>query len=187
MFPKIHELKFLPLLIILILISSALVACSESVDTDSLTNENNTLESELNIPGPDPSEIIDSVSEFPPVDRVEEPLEIDIPSFGKLGGTPAIIDLAEIVLLDDSHSGYGLRITGTIPTPCHELNIDIEEPDNEDQIQIEVYSLSEPGEICIQIIEEFDTTIPLEIFDPDINKLWVNGEQVTKIQYHRSG
>lgn len=187
MYPKIQEWKFLRLLILFILIAIALVACSGAVSTEPVTIQDNNLESDLNIPGPDPSEIIDSISEFPPVDRVEEPLEVDIPSVGKVGGTPAIIDLAEIVLLEESPSGYGLRITGTIPTPCHELKVDVEDPDDDDQIQVEVYSLSKPGEVCIQIIEEFDKIVPLEIFNPDRNQLWVIGEQVIRIEYHRSG
>jgi hypothetical protein len=76
---------------------------------------------------------------------------------------------------------YMLSISGTLPTPCHRLRVTISEPDENNQIHIDVYSLVDPAEICIQVLEQFDTNIPLGSYSSGEYSVFVNGESVGKI------
>jgi hypothetical protein len=71
-----------------------------------------------------------------------------------------------------------LLIGGALPTPCHELRVEILDPDEQNRIYVEVYSLSEPGEICVQVLESFDESVPLKGFPSGEYSVWVNGEEV---------
>ncbi len=54
-----------------------------------------------------------------------------------------------------------LSLAGTLPTPCHELAVDISPPDDQNRIRVAVYSLVDPDVICIQVLEGFSETVPL--------------------------
>jgi len=74
-----------------------------------------------------------------------------------------------------------LNVAGALPTPCHELRVEISDPDEQNRIYIEVYSVSEPDKICVQVLEPFDESIPLEGFPSGEYSVWVNGEEVGEI------
>jgi hypothetical protein len=71
-----------------------------------------------------------------------------------------------------------LNLKGTLSTPCHHLRAKVNQPDAENRIQVEVYSIHDPDEICIQMLEEYETNIPLGSFPDGSYTIWVNGEQV---------
>jgi len=110
-------------------------------------------------------------------DQYPSPIEKVGPVDGNLDPDSVVIDGSQVILFEEAPSGYGVRVMGTMPTPCHRILVDEAEPDEQDQIFIDLYAVSKPDEICIQVIEVFDITIPLEEYGPDIHTVWVNGEK----------
>lgn len=90
------------------------------------------------------------------------------------------LDVSEVGLLKGNK--IGLKLAGNLPTPCHKLRVMISEPDDENQIGIEVYSVANPDEMCIQILAPFEAEIPLGSFDEGEYIVWVNGEQIGEFQ-----
>jgi hypothetical protein len=71
-----------------------------------------------------------------------------------------------------------LILSGDLPTPCHELRVDVNEPDPENKINVEVYSVVDPDQVCIQVLEPFQANIDLGTFPTGHYTVWVNGEMV---------
>jgi hypothetical protein len=94
----------------------------------------------------------------------------------------AAIQKSELVLLTDGLADAPLHVMlslkGTLPTPCYHLRARLSEPDKDNRIQVEVYSLYNPDEICIQVIQQFDTFIPLGSYPAGTYTVWLNGNKV---------
>ncbi len=73
-----------------------------------------------------------------------------------------------------------LSLSGDLPTPCHELRVDVQEPDSENKINAEVYSVVDPDLVCIQVLEPFQANIDLGTFPTEHYTVWVNGEMVAE-------
>jgi hypothetical protein len=180
MFSIIMRRSIISFSLLLLLFAILLAACTESIssiDAPGLDDfvSDPTFSSKL--------ELLATTSPYPPpVDWLDEPIKRSLPEGGLLNTGPVIIDGAEVVPLEDSPSGYGLRLMGTLPTPCHNLVYNESPPDEQEQIFIEVFSVTKPGENCIQIIEVFDVTFPLDVYIAGEHTVWVNGEQAVETQ-----
>lgn len=71
-----------------------------------------------------------------------------------------------------------LSVSGDLPTPCHELRVHVQEPDPDYKINVEVYSIVDPDQVCIQVLEPFQANIDLGIFPSGHYTVWANGERV---------
>jgi hypothetical protein len=69
-----------------------------------------------------------------------------------------------------------LSASGDLPTPCHQLRAEISEPDQENKINVEVYSVVDPNIACIQVLEPFGAQIDLGTFPSGHYSVLVNGE-----------
>jgi hypothetical protein len=71
-------------------------------------------------------------------------------------------------------------ISGSLPTPCSQLHTDVAEPDAERNIFVSVYSVSDPDKVCVQIIQEFQSSVELKMTGKSAGNytLWVNGEKI---------
>ncbi|MBP7693119.1 MAG: hypothetical protein KA764_14440 [Anaerolineales bacterium] len=67
-----------------------------------------------------------------------------------------------------------LRLAGTLPTPCHQLRVAAAAPDARGQIKLEVYSVADPAQICIQVLQDFEQAVPLGSFPAGAYTVWVN-------------
>ena len=92
------------------------------------------------------------------------------------------IEFTDILLLESYPVQVRLQIAGNVPTPCHELRVDAGEPDAENRIPVAVYSVSDPGVDCIQVLEPFDVTIPLGDYTEGKFAVMLNGEQVNEFE-----
>lgn len=90
----------------------------------------------------------------------------------------AFINESHIILQEDDSQPHLLILSGALPTPCHQLRVFIPEPDDQDRIHIEVYSLSDPGEICIQVLEPFEASIPFGEIPSGEYEVVVNGDSI---------
>lgn len=91
------------------------------------------------------------------------------------------INSIDILLLESFPVQVKLQLSGDLPTPCHQLRVVVPLPDDQDQIQVEVYSLVDPEMICIQVLAPFDAQIPLGDFTQGSFSVLINGEVVGAI------
>jgi hypothetical protein len=83
---------------------------------------------------------------------------------------------AGLVIRESYPPQVSLSISGDLPTPCHELRVKIDAPDQENKIRADVYSLVDPDKACIQVLEPFQEYIDLGTFPVGHYSVWVNGE-----------
>jgi hypothetical protein len=127
-------------------------------------------------PTQDPSAPISS-DETPSAEQPVSPLD-PIPGEEQLSRGQVMIEKKEVLLLESYPLQVMLSLKGTMPTPCHHLRAKVDKPDDENRISVELYSLYDPNEICIQVIEEFETNLPLGSYPDGTYTIWLNGEQV---------
>jgi hypothetical protein len=71
-----------------------------------------------------------------------------------------------------------LNVTGNLPTPCHDIEWDVQPPDADGRIDVELYSLTKAGGECIQVLEPFDEQIPVGNFTEGSFSVWLNGDLI---------
>ena len=103
------------------------------------------------------------------------PAYLPLPSDGRLTKAKVMIDSASLVFTADEPAQVELFLSGHLPTPCHELRIHIPEPDEEGNIMIEAYSLTEPDVLCEQVLRKFNETVVLGTYPRGSYLVWVNG------------
>ena len=69
-----------------------------------------------------------------------------------------------------------LAFSGNLPTPCHELRAVVSEPDEENKIITDVYSVVDPDMICTQVLKPFQANLDLGTFLTGHYTVWINGE-----------
>ena len=100
------------------------------------------------------------------------------PASGKGYGARGSVypDGFDVVDWDSEPGQKALNITGMLPTPCHQLRYDVAEPDLENRIEIDLYSVSDPERICAQVLVPFEVNIPLGELPAGEYTIWVNGK-----------
>ena len=127
-------------------------------------------------PAYDPSAPISS-DEQPADEAPISPLD-PIPGEDKMRRGEVVIEKSEVLIMESYPLQVVLSIQGTLSTPCHHLRAKVEKPDGENRIQVEVYSLVDPNEICVQILEDFETNLPLGSYPDGSYTIWLNGIQI---------
>ena len=92
------------------------------------------------------------------------------------------LDKTDIVALESDIPRFVLRISGALPTPCHNIRVIVSEADDNNNIQVEVYSLSDPDEICIQVLEPFEIIVPLGVYTSGEYQIVVNEKGIGEIK-----
>jgi len=88
------------------------------------------------------------------------------------------LDSAELLILESFPIQVNLYISGNLPTPCDQLRVKVNDPDSSNRIYIEIYSVSNPDTMCVQVLQPFDTNISLGSFTPGLYKVYLNGEMI---------
>jgi hypothetical protein len=105
------------------------------------------------------------------------------PAFGDKDLTRgnAFVDTSQVLTLESFPPQFLLHLTGSLPTPCHQLRANVQPPTDEDQIHVELYSVVDPEEICIQVLEPFEVNIPLGSYEQGSYAVLLNGKQIGQI------
>ncbi len=111
------------------------------------------------------------------------PAYLPISSDSGLTKAKVMIDSASLVFTADEPAQVELFLSGHLPTPCHELRIHIPEPDEEGNIMIEAYSLTEPDVLCEQVLRKFNETVVLGTYPRGSYLVWVNGGVVGNFDF----
>ena len=88
------------------------------------------------------------------------------------------IDSAQVLILESYPVQIMLSLQGNLPTPCNYLRVNVQPPDAENRVVVEVYSVTDPNMMCIQVLQSFDASIPLGTFPTGHYTVWVNSGQV---------
>lgn len=95
------------------------------------------------------------------------------------------IHRADLLVAESYPIQIFLHITGDLPTPCHEFRGEQSAPDAENRISITAWSESDPGAICVQMLEPFEANWPVRMTDAaeGTYTVWLNGELVGEFNY----
>lgn len=104
------------------------------------------------------------------------------PGDDKLQRGNVYLDSREILTQESNPPQFVLELKGNLPTPCHKLRVKVNPPDASGQIQVEVYSLVNPAEICIQVLEPFQVSVPLNDLSSGTYQVLVNQELVGELK-----
>jgi hypothetical protein len=184
MSPSKRSRKIIVLTFCFVVIAMALIACeggtgdsdypgpvsSPDLRSDEVTYPDDKTD-EIPLPHGDTDDGGDSPSSWQPASGDD-----------KLIRGEAFINQSQILVLESFPPQFELLVEGALPTPCHELRVEISDPDEQNRIYVEVYSLSKPGEICVQVLESFDENVPLKGFPSGEYSVWVNGEEIGEIK-----
>ncbi len=89
---------------------------------------------------------------------------------------PAYLDFTAVLLLESFPVQVQLQLEGTRPTPCHQLRVAVAPPDKRNQIVVEVYTLTDPGQACTQQLAPFTANVALGSYPAGTYTVLVNGE-----------
>jgi hypothetical protein len=132
-------------------------------------------------PAPDPSPL-------PPDNPVSSPPEGETPA--EPAGDPyepqpgdenltrgnVFIQEMDILIRESFPPQIALTLSGELPTPCNQLRVQVSEPDADNRIDVEAYTVVNPDLACIQVIEPFNANISLGTFPGGHYSVWVNDE-----------
>lgn len=90
------------------------------------------------------------------------------------------LDSVDLLAMESYPPQFSLLLKGNLPTPCHQLRVTYHEPDTQNRIMIEVYSLADPQAVCAQMLQPFEQAVPLGSFPSGHYTLWVNGKQISE-------
>jgi len=111
----------------------------------------------------------------PPAQQPALPLDPK-PEDGMLERSTIQLDYVGLLVLESYPVQINLELQGYLPTPCHNMRVSILPPDQENRIDIEVYTVVDPAVMCIQVIKEFETVVSLGSFPTGHYSVYVNGE-----------
>jgi len=95
----------------------------------------------------------------------------------------AFLNQSDILIMESYPPQFALSISGALPTPCHKLRVEVNEPDEENEIHILMYSVIDTSEICVQVLESFDANVQLGTPPPGTYQVILNGEELGEIGY----
>lgn len=132
--------------------------------------------------GTNPNEPVNSDPSYPNPSYPNEP-QVDYapkPDDALLTRGEAYIDSKDLLTLESYPLQFMLNLKGNLPTPCSQLRIFVNPPDAENKILVDVYSVSDPNAICVQVLSPFEVNVPLGSFAPGYYILLINGEQAAE-------
>ena len=88
------------------------------------------------------------------------------------------LDESSLVIRESFPPQISLSISGNLPTPCNSLRAEVSPPDPENKIAVDLYSVTDPDKVCIQVLTPFDESIDLGTFPTGHYSVWVNGAMV---------
>ena len=92
------------------------------------------------------------------------------------GEAPLDMTKSQLLITDQKPKGASAVLQGYLSDPCHQLRIGFTPADNQNNINLDVYSLYDPQGNCITVIQPFQVIYPLGSFPSGHYKVFVNGQ-----------
>lgn len=124
----------------------------------------------------------DTAVTSPPQDgQAQEPEPVNNPYAPKPEDADLIqgevfLDKMDLLIRESYPPQISLNLSGNLPTPCHQLRVQINEPDDNNKINVDAYSVADPDQICVQVLEPFEASIDMGTYPGGHYSVWVNGE-----------
>lgn len=132
----------------------------------------------------DPNQAVSNSNEPPSIDAPTPPLKFDNtiprPADKALRRENVYVDSIDLLTMESYPPQFMLVITGNLPTPCNQLRVNVNPPDANNKIVVEVYSVIAPDATCTEVLQPFEQSIPLGSFPSGHYTIWVNEEQVAE-------
>jgi hypothetical protein len=100
---------------------------------------------------------------------------IPSPADSALTRGEVFLDGTEIITMESYPLQFLLHFKGNLPTPCHSLRIAVSQPDSENKMNVDVYSVFDPNTICVQALAPFDVNFSIGSYAAGHYFLYVNG------------
>jgi hypothetical protein len=100
------------------------------------------------------------------------------PDDAKLTRGNVFIEESGILIRESYPPQISLGISGNLPTPCNKFRVQINAPDADNKILIDVYSVTDPDIFCTQVLKPFSENIDLGTFPSGHYTVWLNGQSV---------
>lgn len=118
----------------------------------------------------------------PPVDNEKETNGSTSEPQKPLAATGKVfLDSVELQRDSSTPAQYYLHLSGNLPTPCHKLKVDIQEPDDKKRILVTVSSTYDPSMMCTQVLQPFAEMVLVERPETGSYTVLVNGEEIGEI------
>jgi len=79
-----------------------------------------------------------------------------------------------IARVDLNPTRIQINPSGSMPSTCGDLRLQVKPPDADYRIFIEAYSLTDPKKKCENVFQQFETNILLGVYSPGRYTIWVN-------------
>jgi hypothetical protein len=129
----------------------------------------------LSAPAAEPTATAIPPREITPGENPYAPQTADL-NLQPAGVTVTSVNLSE--QFDLAPRRASVSILGYMPGVCNKLRINVNPPDEERRIFIEVYSLMDPGAACESVFQQFEANVLLGTYTDGRYTVWVNGERV---------
>lgn len=95
------------------------------------------------------------------------------------------ISETQLLVMESYPVQLSLVVNGDLPTPCHQFQADVPEPDANNAIHVQVYSLVNPDTMCVEVLKPFEQgiAIPMHGQVDGQYSVWLNGELVGEFSY----
>ena len=132
-------------------------------------------------PSLEPTPLPDTAVTSPPVDNMPSAEPVTNPFAPQSGDTgltrgAVYINEASLIIRESFPPQISLNLAGDLPTPCNQLRVVINPPDSENKINVDAYSVVDPNQACIQVLEPFGASVDIGTFANGHYIVWVNGE-----------
>jgi hypothetical protein len=114
------------------------------------------------------------------------PQDPDAPSFvprpedAALQRGRAYVNSADLLTMESFPLQFSLTVKGDLPTPCHQLRVDVQPPDTQGVIVLDAYSVIDPDRMCAEVLQPFEVNIPLGSYPSGEYEIRLNGEKVAE-------
>lgn len=108
------------------------------------------------------------------------PIYAPRPSDDQLSRGEVYIDSVDLLTMESYPLQFSLVLKGYLPAPCHELRVVYNEPDADNRIDLEVYSVADPAAVCAQMTQPFEQSVYLGSFPAGHYTVWVNGKMAAE-------
>jgi hypothetical protein len=97
---------------------------------------------------------------------------------GLLERADVFLNSVDLLMQESAPPRVAMSISGALPTPCHQLRVKVSPPDAGGRIDVEIYSLYKSGQVCVQVLKDFDVVVELGTYPTGSYQVFVNGDYI---------